>query len=604
MRNQKNKTDQKDQSIKAILSLYRHNLKKLNTVFFLTFLANIFIAILPYFIGKIAGLVSQPQVSYNEVSKWVYLMVGCVIVHEVLWKLAEFSSVFWQTKVHYKFRDIIQKFSWSYQYEDFVEKPSGKIASAVHETYFKLGTLSYEFMDEDINNFIKFPVFIGILFITTKENAVLFMIFLAILIFVSWISLKKVRLTASTHSDMQSTVLGRLYDSMANFVNVKSFKSEEVELKSLHNDNKQMMGTSMKRSIADLFYWGYAGVVIHGGLWTCFAILNLWLYRNGRLDIAGFVTALTVLQQFTNSIWDISGRIKSITTNVSEYKQNYNYLFPGRNVVKEYYQDLSTPKQKIFKPAFNEGIRLNKLNFAYPDRKDTLVLKNISINIKKNEKIGIVGKSGSGKSTLIKLLLGFYEYKEGAVQIDGNNVSKEELSLINSYVPQDTTLFQQSVAYNIAYAKEGRASLKEVIVAAKKAHAHEFINSLPEKYDTLVGERGIKLSLGQRQRIAIARAFLKESDLLILDEATSALDSKTEKLVQESLEDLWEGKTVIAIAHRLSTLNNVDRIIVMDNGRIVEQGTKSELLSLGGIFADLWNHQKNGLIIDEDEKEL
>ncbi len=601
MKKQK-ESGQKDQSIKAIFSLYRYNWKKLNIVFFLTFIANIFTAILPYFVGKIVGLVSHPQVSYDEVSKWVYLMVASVILHEVLWKAAEFSSVFWQTRVHYKFRDIIQKFAWSYEYKDFIDKPSGKVASALHEAYYKLGTLSFEFMDEDINNLIKFPVFIGILFITTKENAILFLVFLFILIVVSWISLKKVRRTASLHSDMQSTVMGKLYDSMANFVNVKSFKSEMVELKSLHKDNKAMMGTSMNRSVADVFYWGYAGAIIHGGLWTSFAVLNLWLYKNGRLDIAGFVTALTVLQQFTNSIWDISGRIKSITTNVSEYKQNYNYLFPGRNVVKEYYQEQKQKKVKIFKPSFNNSIKLNKLNFAYPDRPDNLVLKNISLEIKKNEKIGIVGKSGSGKSTLIKLLLGFYDYKEGSIQIDEKDVPKEELGLINSYVPQDTTLFQQSIAYNIAYAKSGKATKEEIIKAAKKAHAHEFIDSLPDKYETLVGERGIKLSLGQRQRIAIARAFLKESDLLILDEATSALDSKTEKLVQESLEDLWKGKTVIAIAHRLSTLNNVDRIIVMDKGKIVEQGTKAELLSLGGIFADLWNHQKDGLIIEDEEK--
>jgi ATP-binding cassette subfamily B protein len=598
------KSGQKDQSIKAMLSLYRYNWHKLTILFTLTFVANFFMAILPYFIGKIAALITDPQVGYTEVSKWVFLMVGSGILHQILWIIGDYLSVYWQTKVHYKFRDIIQRYAWNYEYKDFIEKPSGKIASAVHETYYKLGSISFEFRDEDISMLTKFPVYVGILFIASTENAILFLTFTLMLSTVSWVSLKKVRVRAGAHSDMQSTVMGRLYDSFANFVNVKSFKSEDVELKSLHKDNQNMQTTSIRRSSADAAYWAYAGVIIRVGLWISFAVLNLWLYRIGRLDVAGFVTALTILQQFTNSIWDVSGRIKNITTNVSEYRQNYNYLFPGRNIVKEYYEDLKKPKAKIFKPDFRNEIKLTKLNFAYPDRDDTLVLKNINLAVKKNEKIGIVGKSGSGKSTLIKLLLGFYEYPEGAVQIDGKNISKDELGLINSYVPQDTTLFQQSIAYNIAYAKDGKATQKEIVSATKKAHAHEFINSLPEKYETLVGERGIKLSLGQRQRIAIARAFLKESDLLILDEATSALDSKTEKLVQESLEDLWKGKTVIAIAHRLSTLNNVDRIIVMDRGKIVEQGTKSELLSLGGIFADLWNHQKNGLIIDEEEKEL
>lgn len=603
MKKSKQKSGQKSQALKAIWSMYRYNWPKLTLLFLLVLLANFFMVILPYFVGKIAGLLTDPNVEYSEVQKWVFIMVGSGVIHQLLWMSTDYISMYWQTRVHYKFRDIIQKFAWEYEYKDFVEKPSGKVSSAVHETYCKFGTLSYEFKDQDIDTFIKFPAFIVILLATSRENAVLFSIFLLILSLVSWFSLKKVRSTATIHSDMQSTVMGRLYDSFANFVNVKSFNSEKVELGSLRRDNKQMMHTSIQRSIADVFYWAYAGTIIRIGLWSCFSVLNLWLYKNGRLDVAGFVTALTVLQQFTNSVWDISGRLKSITTNVSEYKQNYNYLFPGRNIVKEYYQEQSKPKLKTFKPSFQQNIKLNKLNFAYPDRPENLVLKNINLEIKKNEKIGIVGKSGSGKSTLIKLLLGFYDFKNGTIQVDGKDLNKDELGLLNSYVPQDTTLFQQSIAYNIAYAKKGKASKAEIIKAAKKAHAHEFINSLPDKYETLVGERGIKLSLGQRQRIAIARAFLKESELLILDEATSALDSKTEKLVQESLEDLWSGKTVIAIAHRLSTLNNVDRIIVMDKGRIVEQGTKAELLSLGGIFAELWEHQKNGLII-EDEEEL
>ena len=165
-------------------------------------------------------------------------------------------------------------------------------------------------------------------------------------------------------------------------------------------------------------------------------------------------------------------------------------------------------------------------------------------------------------------------------------------------------MFQQSIEFNIAYAKNVEVSHADVVEAAKKAHAHEFIVSLKDGYDTLVGERGIKLSLGQRQRIALARAFLKDSQLLILDEATSALDSKTESLVQESLEELWKNRTVVSVAHRLSTLNNVDRIIVIDNGEIVEQGSKTELLAMNGMFSELWNHQANGMIIEDDENEV
>jgi ATP-binding cassette subfamily B protein len=603
MKESKSKPDQKDQSTKAILSLFRYNWKALTPVYITSIVSNVFIAIVPYFIGKIAELVSQSSVNTDQLRVLLVAMVVLNLVHSITNRIYGLLLIYLQIPVHYQIRTITQQFAWGYQYEEFVEKPSGKISSALSEVYTKMATILIDFGEEDIDKIVKFPVFIGILFLSTKENAILFSFFLFVLVLVSVFSLKKVRKAAKNHSDMQSTVMGRLFDSFANFVNVKSFKSEDLELRSLEQDNVSMQGTSVRRTLTDEFYWAYADVTIRWGLWISFAIMNLWLYEQGRLSVVGIVTAVAVLQQFTNSIWDIVSRIKQITTNFSEYRQNYNYLFPGRNVIKEYYQEKNKPKLKAFKPAFDKSVKLDKLNFAYPDRPDSLVLKNITLDIKKNEKIGIVGKSGSGKSTLIKLLLGFYEYKDGAIQVDDKNVTKDELGLINSYVPQDTTLFQQSIEYNIAYAKDGKATKEEVIKAAKKAHAHEFIDSLPDKYQTLVGERGIKLSLGQRQRIAIARAFLKHSDLLILDEATSALDSKTEKLVQESLEDLWEGKTVIAIAHRLSTLNNVDRIIVMDKGKIVEQGTKTELLSNNGIFAELWHHQRNGLLIDDDELE-
>ena len=185
--------------------------------------------------------------------------------------------------------------------------------------------------------------------------------------------------------------------------------------------------TSTKRNFADEIYWASADLVIRWGLWISFAVLNLWLYSNGNLSVVGIVTAVTVLQQFTNSIWEISGRIQHIATDFSEYKQNYNYLFPGRNVVKEYYQDLNKPKLKVQKLIFDSSISFNNLNFAYPDRDDTKVLKNINLTINKNEKVGIVGKSGSGKTTLIKLLLGFYDYEDGAIQVDGKPLKKESL---------------------------------------------------------------------------------------------------------------------------------------------------------------------------------
>ncbi len=227
------------------------------------------------------------------------------------------------------------------------------------------------------------------------------------------------------------------------------------------------------------------------------------------------------------------------------------------------------------------------------------MLSEISLRIGQGEKIGIVGKSGSGKTTLTKLLLGYYPIPDGQILLDDQPIDTRDLAQLVSYVPQDTSLFHRSIADNIAYAAEREVNREEVIKAAKQAHAHEFIDQIPEGYEALVGERGVKLSAGQRQRIAIARAFLDDRPILVLDEATSALDSESEVLVQEALEALWEHKTVIAIAHRLSTLRHMDRIIVIDRGMIIEEGNHRELMHQNGRYAKLWAHQSGGFIHED-----
>lgn len=254
----------------------------------------------------------------------------------------------------------------------------------------------------------------------------------------------------------------------------------------------------------------------------------------------------------------------------------------------------------------NGGIEFDDVSFHYGENKG--VISNLTLNIKPGEKVGLVGRSGAGKSTLVNLLMRFHDVESGQIKIDGqaiDQVTQDSLRSKIGMVTQDTSLLHRSIRDNILYGNP-EASEEQLIQATKQAHAHEFIETLTDPfgnvgYDAQVGERGVKLSGGQRQRIAISRVLLKDAPLLILDEATSALDSEVEAAIQESLNELMQGKTVIAIAHRLSTIAAMDRLIVLDKGNIIEQGTHQELIAQNGIYAHLWAHQTGGFIGCDDE---
>lgn len=530
------------------------------------------------------------------------LLVNCVgfvilgLIHGILWHQADMYYVKHTYPIFYDtgrktFQYVIEK-----EYPEFVASSPSKMAQYTNELRENVDRIWTSIHWGYIGFAFQVPATVIISLKVSWIQAVIYILSIALLIYVLTRRSSRLNKLMDKMYTQDTSLSSVVIDSLTNFVNVKSFNAENKEL---HQYDSLLASAKTKYDVAStdyMKYWFAASKVIRFVTWPLIIASTYLLFSQGKINAQQVVLSISVLIGLTEFVWGLVDRIANAKKNFSKLQNGYSYLAGKANMFEESLDNASRTTPDSSPIEFKKSLILKDLNFAYPDKPDENVLDGLDLIIHKNEKIGVVGKSGGGKSTLVKLLLGFYDFEKGSILIDDKEVTKFDLTRLNTYVPQDTSLFQQTVKYNIAYAKQTPVSDTEVVTAAKKAHAHEFISKLKDGYDTLVGERGIKLSLGQRQRIAIARAFLKDSDLLILDEATSALDSKTEANIQEALEELWHNKTVIAIAHRLSTLNNVDRIVVIDKGKIAEIGTKSELLKKNGLFAELWHQQKNGLL--------
>lgn len=323
-------------------------------------------------------------------------------------------------------------------------------------------------------------------------------------------------------------------------------------------------------------------------------LLFIWLFSRNSISIAGLLFTFTYLSRSTDAIFGISGLIRN-------YEQAILDAAPMTKILQQEPQVTDRPDAVDITVTKGE-IRFQDVDFNYhgTDTDSDGVFKSFNLHIPAGQRIGLAGRSGGGKTTLTKLLLRFLDIDSGTITIDNQDiksVTQESLRSAISYVPQDPFLFHRNLRDNIAYGTVD-ATDEAILDACKKAYIYDFILSLPEGLDTMVGERGVKLSGGQRQRIAIARAVLRDAPIIVLDEATSALDSESEHYIQKALNELMKNKTCVVIAHRLSTISKLDRIVVLDEGRILEDGTHAELLTNKGVYAKLWSHQSGGFIED------
>jgi ATP-binding cassette subfamily B multidrug efflux pump len=493
-----------------------------------------------------------------------------------------------------RIRWLVHKYLLNQSVTFYQDEFAGRIATKVMQTALAVRECVIKLFD--VLNYVT-VYFIGTVVIIGAADwrlALPLIVWLALYVVLLRYFVPRLGKVAAAQADARSIMTGRIVDSYTNIQTVKLFSHAQRELAFAKEGMTDFLGTVHRqmRLVTKLYTCLY---LLNSLLLFSVGFLAIYLWVESLITVGAIAVALSlVLRLWGMSQW-IMWEISSLFENIGTVQDGIKTVSVPQDI-----QDKPQAKPLVVKQG---NIHFEHLNFFYSE--DKPVLRDLELAIKAGEKIGLVGRSGAGKSTLVNLLLRFYEVKEGRITIDGQDISmvtQESLRQHIGMVTQDTSLLHRSVRGNIAYGRPD-ATQEMIDQAAHRAEADTFIADLEDSqgrrgYEAHVGERGVKLSGGQRQRIAIARVMLKDAPILILDEATSALDSEVEAAIQENLYRLMEGKTVIAIAHRLSTIAAMDRLVVMDEGRIVEQGSHEELLAHGGLYAQLWARQSGGFLPD------
>ena len=502
--------------------------------------------------------------------------------------------------LRWKFHRLMLSQSYSFYQDEF----AGRVATKVMQT--ALAARDVWMIIADILVFVAIYIATLILIVGSFDLWVMapFLAWLVIYAMAVRYFVPRLAKVAQQQADARSLMTGRVTDAYTNIATVKLFSHTKREAGYVRSAMQDFMAT-VYRQWRMITAFEIVNQILSVLLIASTAGVTLWLWTQGKVGV-GAVAAATAMALRLNGIshwvmWEFAALFEHIGT-----------VRDGMTILSRPHTVVDAIDAKPLQVTRGE-IRFDNMSFAYGAKGSASrnVIENLNLTIRPGEKIGLVGRSGAGKSTVVNLLLRFYDIREGRILIDGQDiahVTQDSLRTHVGMVTQDTSLLHRSVRENIIYGRPD-ASDDDMIAAAKRAEAHEFILQLADPagrqgYDAHVGERGVKLSGGQRQRIAIARVKLKDAPILLLDEATSALDSEVEAAIQASLYKLMEGKTVVAIAHRLSTIAAMDRLIVLDEGRVVEEGDHQSLLRLDGLYARLWAHQSGGFlgdVVDEVE---
>lgn len=480
----------------------------------------------------------------------------------------------------------LNRHSYNYFQNNFAGSLSNKISDMTSGTSTILGLL-----DDVIAQCIGLIVAIIAMFLINPIFGIIFVIwvicFSAITVYFS----KKIVHLSDFFAVAKTTLMGKIVDSISNIMSMRLFARNSYEDTLIHKATQDTVNKDrdMQWYILKMRMCLDTSIILLIGF-NLYALVRM--YSIDLVSVGDFAFIITLSISMIWNLWFLANQYVSFSEEWGKCTQALTIL-TATHEIKD--------NENAFPLKITQGkIEFNNVNFHYDQGKH--LFKNKTVIIKPGEKVGLVGFSGSGKSTFVNLILRLFDVESGQIRIDNQNiaeVAQDSLREQIAFIPQDISLFHRTLMENIRYGNL-HASDDEVIEASKKAHCHEFISQLGQGYQALVGERGIKLSGGQRQRIAIARAMLKNTPILILDEATSSLDSVTEKLIQESLHLLMSGRTTIVIAHRLSTLTEMDRILVFDNGRIIEDGSHDDLIMRNGRYAKMWKMQTDGFLPEKE----
>ncbi|MCE7606791.1 ABC transporter ATP-binding protein [Vibrio fluvialis] len=487
------------------------------------------------------------------------------------------------------------KQSLSFYQDEF----AGRIATKVMQTALSVRETVMKTLDVFVYVAVYFTAMVVMLAQADWRLMIPMLLWLAAYIMIQVRFVPKLKKVSAEQADARSLMTGRIVDSYTNIATVKLFSHSRRETEYAEEGMEGFLDTVYRqmRLVTGFNIWVEISNYI---LVFTIAAMSIYLWMTSAITVGAIAIAISLALR-------INGMSKWIMWEVGGLFENMGTVVDGMHMLSKPIAIQDKPNAKALQVS-QGGIEFDDVSFHYGENKG--VIDHLNLTIKPGEKVGVVGRSGAGKSTLVNLLLRFHDVESGSIRIDGQDISAVTQDSLRSeigMVTQDTSLLHRSIRDNILYSNP-TASEGDLLRATQQAHAHEFIENLTDPfgnvgYDAQVGERGVKLSGGQRQRIAISRVLLKDAPLLVLDEATSALDSEVEAAIQESLNELMQGKTVIAIAHRLSTIAAMDRLIVLDKGQIVEQGTHQQLIDHNGIYAHLWAHQTGGFIGCDDDNE-